>query len=261
VTEPPADADGNAWDADRYERDHSFVYEYGADVLELLDPEPGERVLDLGCGTGELTAALAAAGADAVGLDASAEMVERARGAHPECEFVHDDARSFSFDDEFDAVFSNAALHWIHERDHDDVLARVHGALGDDGRFVAELGGTGNVQTIASALHDELRERGHAPESPFYFPSVGEYAPRLEAAGFEVSYATLFDRPTELDGGADGLDSWLRMFGDAFFEPLDDDAVDEVVAAVETAVRDDRYRDGTWIADYRRLRFVATVDA
>jgi trans-aconitate methyltransferase len=260
VTEPPTDADGNAWDADRYERDHAFVYEYGTDVLDLLDPEPGERVLDLGCGTGELTAALDASGVDAVGLDASAEMVAGARDAHPECRFVHADARSFSLDEPFDAAFSNAALHWIPERDHDVVLERVHDALSPEGRFVAELGGVGNVETITSALHEQLRERGYDPESPFYFPSVGEYAPRLEAAGFEVTYATLFDRPTELDGD-DGLASWLRMFGDAFFEPLDEPEVDDVVAAVEDAVRDDLYRDGSWTADYRRLRFVAALNA
>ena len=263
MTDSPADADGDdgggesdAWDADRYERDHAFVYEYGADVLDLLDADPGERVLDLGCGTGELTAELAAADVDVVGLDASREMIERAREAHPECEFAHADARSFAFDDPFDAAFSNAALHWIPEPDHDAVLERVHDALAPGGRFVAELGGAGNVRTIERALRDALRERDHDPESPWYFPSVGAYAPRLEAAGFEVTYATLFDRPTELDGD-DGLDSWLRMFGDTFLDGLTEREVDDVVAAVEDALRAELYREGSWTADYRRLRFVA----
>ena len=250
-----AGGEGDAWDADRYERDHAFVYEYGTDVLDLLDADPGERVLDLGCGTGELTAELDAAGVDVVGLDASATMIERARETHPECEFVHADARSFAFDDPFDAVFSNAALHWIPERDHDDVAARVYDALAPGGRFVAELGGVGNVRTIERALQDALRDRGHDPGSPWYFPSVGAYAPRLEAAGFEVTYATLFDRPTELDGD-DGLASWLRMFGDSFFDDLDDREIEDVVAAVEDEVREELYRERSWVADYRRLRFV-----
>jgi trans-aconitate methyltransferase len=257
------------WEPDRYDSDHGFVAAYGESVLDRLDPGPGERILDLGCGTGELTAEIRARGADVVGLDASESMIERARDRHPACDFVLGDARSFTemdrFEatdefqamDEFDAVFSNAVLHWIPRQDHDAVLAGIAAVLVDGGRFVAEFGGTGKVQTIETAPRAELASRGYDVESPWYFPSIGAYAPRLERAGFEVRDASLFDRPTTLDGG---LASWLRMFGDSFFADLDDDEIDDVIDAVEDRVREDLFVDDDWVADYRRLRFVAVVD-
>ena len=249
--------DGNAWDASDYDGDHSFVYEYGADVVDLLDPAPDERILDLGCGTGHLTAAIADRGADVVGVDNSMEMVAAAREAHPDCEFVRTDATDLDVDGRFDAAFSNAALHWID--DQDAALSSVAGALRPGGRFVAELGGAGNVAAIVDAVGDELEARGHERRTPWHFPTVGEYAVRLESHRFEVRYATLFDRPTELDDGADGLRSWLRMFGDELLEPVPDDERPDLFASVEDALREERFRGGTWIADYRRLRFVAVL--
>src|SRR6056297_343493 len=203
--------DETDWDATAYEDDHSFVYEYGADVLELLAPAAGERVLDLGCGTGALTGKIAASGADIVGIDSAAEMIERARANHPELAFRQADARTATFDEPFDAVFSNAALHWIDEQDA--ALSTVSDALRPGGRFVAELGGDGNVAAIVDAVLAELAERGYDADNPWHFPTVGEYASRLERHGFEVRDATLFDRPTELDG-EDGLANWLDVFAD-----------------------------------------------
>lgn len=249
-----AENGANAWDTDQYETSHSFVYEYGEDLLELLDPQPDERILDLGCGTGQLTSQICKRGATVVGVDQSEAMVAEANAAYPECEFVCADARTFTVAESFDAVFSNAALHWI--SDQDAVLESVADALAPGGRFVAELGGAGNVRRIVDAVRRELTDRGYDVEHPWYFPSVGEYAPQLEDYGFEVRYATLFDRLTELEG-EDGLESWLRMFGDSFFEPLSLDEQADVIGAVEADLRDELYRDGTWFADYRRLRFVA----
>lgn len=246
----------NSWDTERYDASHSFVYEYGEDLLELLDPAPNERILDLGCGTGHLTNEIRNHGATVVGMDQSMDMVAEAKSTYPDCEFVCADARTFAVDEPFDAVFSNAALHWI--SDQDAVIESVADALDRGGRFVAELGGTGNVRRITDAVRSELADRGYDVEHPWYFPSVGEYASRLEERGFEVRYATLFDRPTELDG-ADGLESWLRMFGDSFFDPLSADDRAAVISAVEDDLRADCYRDGNWIADYRRLRFVAVL--
>jgi trans-aconitate methyltransferase len=243
---------GDEWDVTAYDEDHSFVYEYGDEVVDLLAPDAGERILDLGCGPGHLTDRIAAAGADVVGLDASAEMIEEAREAYPERRFVHADAREFSLDESFDAVFSNAVLHWIPEQDA--VLDSVTDVLRPGGRFVAELGGTGNVDAIVSAVVDAAAARGYEVSPPWYFPSVGEYAPKLEAHGFEVRYARLFDRPTELEGGADGLASWLDMFGDDFLAPVPDDERPALVADVEDRLRGERFEDGTWVADYRRLR-------
>lgn len=246
----------NEWDTETYDEGHSFVFERGEGVVDLLDPENGERILDLGCGTGHLTARISESGATAVGLDASAEMVQKAREAYPECEFVHDDARDVSFDAPFDAVFSNAALHWIPEQDA--VLGSVADALRPGGRFVAELGGTGNIAAIVDAIHDEATDRGYPVESPWYFPSIGEYTTKLESHGFEPRYATLFDRPIELDKGADGLAEWIGMFGDSLLAAVPEEEQAAVITGVEDRLRDDQFRDGAWVADYRRLRVVAS---
>ena len=256
MTQPPPEA-RNQWNTSTYDDAHSFVYEYGEDVVDLLDPQPDERVLDLGCGTGHLTNQIAESGATAVGLDQSAEMIESAREQYPDCEFIHGDARDFAVDEPFDAVFSNAALHWIPEQTA--VLESVVEALQPDGRFVAELGGHGNIAAIVSATHAELTARGYETPMPWYFPTVGEYASRLESHGFEVQYATLFDRPTELDG-ADGLATWLAGFGDSLLADLSAADQQAVIEGVEDRLREEYFAEGSWTADYRRLRVVAVHD-
>lgn len=247
--------DEAGWDPDRYEGDHAFVYEYGGDVLDLLEPQPGERVLDLGCGTGHLTAEIAAAGAEAVGLDTSRAMLETARSDYPDLPFVQADAQAFAVATSFDAVFTNAALHWVD--DPDAVFASVADALRPGGRFVGEFGGQGNVAAIVEAVATELESRGHAVENPWYFPSVGAFASSLESQGFEVRRAELFDRPTALEEGEDGLRSWLAMFGESLLAPVEGEEREAVLSAVEERLRPEQFQDGSWIADYRRLRFVA----
>ncbi|MFB6091322.1 MAG: trans-aconitate 2-methyltransferase, partial [Halobellus sp.] len=161
----------------------------------------------------------------------------------------------------FDAVFSNAALHWID--DQDAVLDSVTDVLRPGGRFVAELGGHGNVSAIVEAVRDELDARGYEPPTdPWYFPTVGEHATTLEAHGFEVRYARLFDRPTELEEGDDGMAAWLGMFGDRLFGPVPEAERPDVVSDVEDRLRDELYdaETNTWTADYRRLRFVAVLE-
>lgn len=248
----------NAWNPNTYDGRHSFVFEYGEDVVGLLDPQPGERILDLGCGTGHLTNRIAETGAEVVGIDRAPEMLEEAQRTYPERRFVRADARTLPFADAFDGVFSNAVLHWIAEQDA--VVRSVAAALRPGGRFVVELGGSGNVGSIVEAVETELRERGYGVQNPWYFPSVGEYAAKLESHGFEVQYATLFDRPTELDEGAAGLSVWLDMFGDSLLSPLSDDEREAVVSAVEDELRDDHFDEDVWVADYRRLRVVAVLD-
>jgi trans-aconitate methyltransferase len=246
----------NQWNTSTYDDAHSFVYEYGEDVVDLLDPQAGKRILDLGCGTGHLTDQIAEAGATVVGLDQSAQMIEAARERYSDCEFVHADARDFSFEDPFDAVFSNAALHWIENQDA--VLESVGDALRPGGRLVAELGGHGNIAAIVSATHAELAARGYETPMPWYFPTIGEYASRLESHGFEVQYATLFDRPTELDG-EDGLATWLEGFGDSLLAGLPEADQEVVIEGVEDRLREEYFADGSWTADYRRLRVVAVL--
>jgi len=252
-------SDANQWDPDDYDDSHSFVYERSADLIDVLDPHSGERVLDLGCGTGHLTHDIAERGADVIGIDADPEMVERARENYPELNFRQADAREIVLDSPADAAFSNAALHWIPGADQDAVLEAVADALAEDGRFVAEMGGHGNVASITDALEAELTDRGYGFEHPWYFPTIGEYTPRLERAGFAVRDARLFDRPTTLEG-TDGLRNWIEMFGDSFFEGIPDDESEAIVSAAEDRLRETHFDGQDWSVDYRRLRFRAVRD-
>jgi len=195
----------------------------------------------VGCGTGELTAEIADAGANVVGIDNAAEMIDAARERHPEPVFRVVDATDFEAQEPFDAVFSNAAFHWID--DQDTLLSTIADALVPSGRLVAEFGGRGNVAAINGALRAALRDRGYAAELPWYFASIGEYAPRLEAHGFEVRLARLFDRPTELDGGEDGLRQLYAMFCDDLLGHLDDETRAAVISDAEDTLRED-YFDG-----------------
>jgi trans-aconitate methyltransferase len=240
------------WDPGLYDDRHAFVWKHGEALLEWLGPAPGERILDLGCGTGHLTARLAESGAEVVGLDSSPEMVERARRAHPGLRFEVGDARDFAFGEPFDAVFSNAALHWVREADR--VIARVRAALRPGGRFVAELGGRGNVRALLAGVGEAARRVGvEPPADPWYFPSLGEYASLLERHRLEVSDAVLFDRPTPLEGKG-GLRDWVRMFLGDFLGAIPGPSREPFLHHLEEAARPALYRGGAWHADYRRLR-------
>lgn len=246
----------NDWNAALYDEKHAFVFECGRDVVATLNPQPGERILDVGCGTGHLTQAIADAGARVVGIDNAPAMIEAARAAHPTLEFLVADACDFAFSDPFDAVFSNAALHWIHEPERP--IACIARALKPGGRFAAELGGAGNVSAVLGALESALREVAQTPLTMTnYFPSVGEYAPLLEKHGLRVESATLFARPTPLSDGEAGLRNWIRMFRGGALDGLSADDCERVLARVEETLRPTRFQGGRWIADYVRLRILA----
>jgi trans-aconitate methyltransferase len=246
-----------SWDAGLYDRQHAFVWQHGASLVELLGPRPGERILDLGCGTGHLTAALAAAGATVVGMDQSAEMLAQARQAHPSLTFVQGDARAFAFAEPFDAVFSNAVLHWV--RPAEAAARCVRACLKPGGRFVAELGGKGNVQTLTAAVRAAAAQAGAAETTPpWYFPGVAEYAGVLEAAGLEVRFAVLFDRPTPLQGTT-GLRDWVGQFARGVVGSIPPEKREAFYQEVEQAARPTLFKDGAWTADYRRLRVVAAA--
>jgi len=245
------------WNPALYDGKHSFVWKYGASLLELLAPQPGERILDLGCGTGHLTAQIAEAGAEVIGIDAAPAMIEEARRAYPSLRFEIMDARDFTFPEPFDAVFSNAVLHWV--KQPAEVIDCLRRALKPGGRFVAEFGGRGNVKQIATALESAFLELGCGSfELPWYYPGIAEYAGLLEQSGFEVTHAILFDRPTPLEG-EEGLRHWIEMFGGAILSRVPEDRRDLFFKKVEEQARPTLYREGTWSADYRRLRIVARI--
>jgi trans-aconitate methyltransferase len=243
------------WDSALYEDRHSFVWKRGAELLELLDPKPDERILDLGCGTGHLTAQIAERGAIVTGLDSSASMIAQARQNYPKLKFTLADARDFAAAEPFDAVFSNAALHWI--QDAEAVVAAVARALKSGGRFVLEMGAKQCVARIAQALEEVLREHGYAPRSPWYYQTAGEYATILERHGFEIAALWTFGRPTKLEHPEKGLREWLDMFAGEWFAGVPAKEREEVAAEIESRLRPDLWREGAWWADYQRLRVIA----
>ena len=241
------------WDPERYARNARFVTDLGVPTVQLLAPRLGERILDLGCGDGVLAAKLAGMGCEVVGVDASAMQVAAARKLGVDARVMAGEALPFR--EEFDAVFSNAALHWMLRPDQ--VITGVWRALRGGGRFVAELGGHGCVETIQAALVDALKRRGIDGESfvPWFFPTLEDYSGRLRKAGFVISYISLFPRPTPLPGD---VGSWLETFAENFLRalPLAERAayIEEVREALRPKLCD---TGGNWTGDYVRLRFAA----
>ncbi len=246
----------NQWDAELYDSKHAFVSQLGASLIELLSPQKQERILDLGCGTGYLTQQIAETGATVMGIDSAATMIEQARKNYPSLSFGVEDATALPFTEEFDAVFSNAVLHWIQQPEL--VVSGVWRSLKPGGRFVAEFGGRGNVQAIATALYKVLESAGYATAAlnPWYFPTIGEYGTILEKQGFELTFATLFERPTPLEG-EQGMQNWLQMFAKSLFSVVPTEEQPSVLAKIEADVRPQLYHDGTWFADYKRIRVLA----
>ena len=242
------------WDAELYEARHAFVWQFGESLIELLAPAAGEHILDLGCGPGQLTARIAERGASVLGLDAAPEMIGQARQNYPHLHFVLQNAAVMEFSCEFDAIFSNAALHWM--LDASAVANRMYRALRKGGRLVAEFGGKGNIRDIENAV-ETVRTKyvpGIGP-SRRYYPSVGEYSTLLETQGFEVRFAHLFDRPTPLEG-ENGMQNWIEQFSGFHFDSLAPAVRKQAILETVELLRPSLYRNGGWYADYRRLRII-----
>ncbi|MEA3201370.1 MAG: hypothetical protein QOE90_2798 [Thermoplasmata archaeon] len=246
------------WNAQTYDQKHAWVYQRAEGVVELLSPQKGERILDLGCGTAHLTAKIAQAGADVIGLDASPSMIAKAKAEHPRLDLRVADGRDFRLDAPVDAVFSNAALHWM--QPPGDVAACVARALKPGGRFVAEMGGQGNLATLLGGVRAAILSAGiDAPriEDHLYFPSIAQYATLLESHGLSMREARLFARPTPLEGGEAGLRSWVLQFGMHLFEVVPEARRVAVMDDITARLRPKLWDGERWVADYWRLRFVA----
>ena len=246
------------WKPELYNEKHSFVYTYGESLVKLLDPKENERILDLGCGSGQLTFKINELAKETIGIDKSAEMIDDAKSKFPMIEFQVGDAEKFAFDKKFDSIFSNAALHWV--LNPKSAIRCMYENLKHNGKIVVEFGGKGNVQTIVGQLRSSLRIRGYIKQAEldlWYFPSIGEYTTELESAGFRVLLATHYDRPTELSDEKSGIKDWLSMFAQGFFDGVAQDHIEEIKKEVQEMVKEKCLINGKWFADYKRIRIVA----
>ena len=245
------------WNATLYDNKHSFVAKYGEDVLGWLAPREGEHILDVGCGTGTLTCKISDAGAIVTGIDASEEMIAKAKQAYPQIEFFVKDATDFSFEEKFDAAFSNATFHWIKEQSK--AIKCIYDNLKQGGRFVYEMGARHNIENIHSAIKKVLVAEGFSENANTelnFFSSAGEQAPLLEKAGFTISNIIQFERPTELVG-EDGMKNWIIQFCHPFFKNIPEEHIANIIERSVFTLKETNYRNGKWYADYSRLRIKA----
>ena len=235
----------------------SFVPDHGDSLLKKLDPRDFERILDFGCGTGELTDRIRREAGEILGIDPSLKMINQAREEFPECSFLCTTAREYDPSQKFDAVFSNAVLHWVNNLPQ--TISYIYRFLNPEGRFVGEFGAYGNISRVREELHQALSGRGYSPEKqdPWTFPREKEFGEMLWNAGFEVDSLETYDRPTSIEG-EEGLSVWLTMFGSSFFEPLTAREHQDIIEEVTGALRHDHFDGNQWTLEYRRLRFQAS---
>jgi len=246
------------WKPDLYNEKHSFVYDYGESLIKLLDPKENQKILDLGCGSGQLTSKINEFAKETIGIDKSFEMIEDAKSKFPNIEFHVMDASDFKFNAKFDSIFSNATLHWV--KDFKNAIKCMYENLNSNGKIVLEFGGKGNVQTIVNELRNSLKTRGYKNQSNlnlWYFPSIGEYSTQLEIGGFRVVFAEHYDRPTELADENSGIKDWISMFAESFFIGVNENHIEEIKNEVQEKIKEKCLINGKWFADYKRIRIVA----
>ncbi|MDA3817549.1 MAG: class I SAM-dependent methyltransferase [Prolixibacteraceae bacterium] len=246
------------WNPDLYDNKHDFVFKFGEEIVQLLNPQKNETILDIGCGTGDLTKKIAELCGKVTGIDNSSEMIQTALKKYPEISFIHADAKDYQFDNKFDAIFSNAVLHWIPQADIAVQNANRHLKVG--GRYVVEFGGKRCNYSIVSTLQEQLDKfciDYPSIESMLFFPSISQYSTLLENNGFEVNFAILFDRPTELQGGLEGLSNFIEMFLKWLFINASDSEKSAIIKNTIKILKPRIFNGTSWIADYRRIRIVA----
>ncbi|EDP71377.1 Cyclopropane-fatty-acyl-phospholipid synthase [Flavobacteriales bacterium ALC-1] len=246
------------WDSKLYKNKHAFVFEYGESLVDVLDPKPEETILDLGCGTGELTYSISKKTLNIIGMDYSPEMIASAKVNFPEIQFFVKDAANFNFDIQFDSIFSNATLHWI--LDYKSCVKSMYHNLKPNGKLIIEFGGKDNVGLIVKTLRNHLKQYGYIEQSQlkqWYFPSIGEYCQVLEKVGFRVTLAQHYDRPTELRENNNGIKDWLEMFAKNFFFNVNSSDKAKILDHIQEDLRPRLFSNGKWFADYKRLRIIA----
>lgn len=242
------------WNAEEYSTNAAYVAKLGNSVLEILAPKSGERILDLGCGDGKLTLEIQNHDCNVLGIDSSEEMINATRKLGIEANVMS--GENLNFTQEFDAVFSNAALHWM--RSPEQVTNGVYQALKPGGRFVGEFGGKGNINSVITSISEVFEDFPHWGKlnNPWYFPSVIEYAKLLDDAGFEINYLELIPRPTSLEMGIRG---WLKVFANGIINHLNAEEQEVFIDQIEKRSREIMFsQENGWVADYVRLRFKAT---
>jgi trans-aconitate methyltransferase len=246
------------WDSALYDTKHSFVAQYGLGLLEFVPQDENQRILDIGCGTGVLTAELAKHCVYVLGIDSSADMIEKARAQYPALDFKFMNALELPFEHEWDVVFSNAVFHWI--IDHDLLLNKIRHSLKSSGVLVCEFGAQGNIQIIEDAFSAALQEFGQTYHSKWNFPSVEAFSAMLEKNGFSIERVYAYDRPTPLKDGEQGLRNWVRQFFAAELEKLNAAEQDKILQKVQSSVKAQLWNGQEWTADYIRLRTVARAN-
>ena len=245
------------WDFTLYDSKHDFVAEYGKELLEFIPQSSTQTILDLGCGTGVLTAQLASKCRKLIGVDSSPDMIDKARKQYREIDFRVADALDLPFNKEIDVVFSNAVFHWI--SDHDRLLKSVYKALKPGGMLICEFGAEGNIVTIEKAFAIACRNLGYEYRSKFNFPSVITFREKLERNGFIIDSIYDFARPTLLKDGELGLENWLKQFFASELAAMPQQDSARVLEQVTNLTRESLWNGKAWIADYRRLRAIAHI--
>ena len=244
------------WDSNNYKENFSFVPKYGEDVMNLITKKPGTMVIDLGCGNGTLTNILKEKGYAVVGVDQSSEMLELAKKAYPDLNFICSNALTFNVGSKADVVFSNAVFHWIKKEDQDQLIKNVYDNLNHDGELVCEFGGYNCAEKVHSSLERSFQKRGLNYVRYFYFPKISEYTSILERNGFKAEYAILFDRPT-VQKSDNGVIDWINMFVTEAFKGMDNNLKNEIINEVQNDLYDELCINGKWYIDYVRIRIRA----